>query len=109
LTAVPGASPLQIETARQAAAAVLQRMGRAAEAELVRKGCGDDFLEVRAALLATEQTATRVALLERALHCYADPDFWDAEPCEAMLAYHDRGDVARAALRGRDGFAQHRD
>ncbi|SFJ12858.1 hypothetical protein SAMN03159338_0866 [Sphingomonas sp. NFR04] len=99
----------QIEAARQAAAAVLVDLGRLAEAGMVARGQGDDFLEVRAALLAVRRASSRVALLERALHCYADPDFWDAEPCEAMLAYHDRGDVARAALRGRDGFAQHRD
>ncbi|PVX28801.1 hypothetical protein [Sphingomonas pokkalii] len=99
----------QIEAARQAAATVLAAMGRAAEAEMVVRGQGDDFLEVRTALLAVQRASSRVALLERALHCYADPDFWEAEPCEAMLAYHDRGDVARAALRGRDGFAQHRD
>ncbi|OAN66740.1 hypothetical protein A7X12_10730 [Sphingomonas sp. TDK1] len=99
----------QLEFARQAAAAVLAETGRAAEADMVVRGQGDDFLEVRTALLAVQRAGSRVALLERALHCYADPDFWDAEPCEAMLAYHDRGDVARAALRGRDGFAQHRD
>lgn len=95
--------------ARQAAAAVLADIGRAADAEIVARGQGDDFLEVRTALRAVEQAHRRLALLERALHCYADPDFWDAEPCEAMLAYHDRGYIARAALRGRDGFAQHRD
>jgi hypothetical protein len=101
--------PSSLDVVRQAARAVLTEMGRFSEAEVVALGKGDDFLEVRTALLAVERTGRRVALLERALRCYADPDFWEGEPCEATLAYHDRGDIAREALQGREGFARHRD
>lgn len=94
---------------RQAAWAVLTQKGRFSDAEVVAVGKGDDFLEVRTALLAVERVSRRAALLERALQCYADPDFWEGEPCEAMLAYRDCGEIAREALQGREGFARHRD
>lgn len=98
-----------IDVVRQAAWAVLTQKGRFHDADIVARGKGDDFLEVRTALLAVERANRRIALLERALRCYADPDFWEGEPCEATLAYHDRGETARAALEGREGFARHRD
>jgi hypothetical protein len=98
-----------IEEAREVAADLLGRSGRRQDASIVAAGSGDDFSEVRTALAALERRANRLDLIERALRCYADPSFWDEEMPEASLAFHDKGDIARSELAGRDMFAQHRD
>ncbi|WP_448663988.1 hypothetical protein ACG3SL_04725 [Sphingomonas sp. CJ20] len=112
MTTMPPAqapAPTALETARQIAADMLAQTGRADDARIVAHGGGDDFIEVRIALAAAGRTASRSALIERALRCYADPTFWDGEPFEAALAYHDQGVIARAGLLGREMFGQHRD
>lgn len=100
--------------ARRIAASYLTATGRPDDARMVIEGKGDDFVEVRVALqalgdAAAGDTAARVGRLERALACYADASFWDADCAEASLAFHDRGDIARSALAGKELYAVHRD
>lgn len=97
-----------LRQARQIAASYLQESQRGFEADVVLRGGGDDFQEVQVAVRALAATASRLDLLERALHCYADEAFWDGEIAEATLSFHDQGDVARAALDGKEFYA-HRD
>lgn len=97
------------EDARRAAAQLLERLGRTEDANIVRAGGGDDFLEVRVALHALSDMAAKVQRLERALRCYADETLWEAHPHSEPLAAHDRGAMARAALAGREAFELHRD
>jgi len=97
-----------VEEARALAAAALEAIGRADDAGIVRAGGGDDFPEVRVALAVLDAARERTGLLERALLYYADADLWEAEVAESALAFHDRGEVARSALAGRDLFV-HRD
>lgn len=100
---------ISIALARQVAAAYLDGLGRSNDARIVTNGGGDDFPEVRIALAAGQAAQRRAALLERALRCYADPSFWDAEGADASLAHHDLGEIARSALLGKEHYAQHRD
>lgn len=98
-----------IELARQIAASLLAADGRLADARIVTAGGGDDFTETRLAMQITRTAANHAARLERALRCYADATFWDADCPEASLAFHDQGEIARSALMGRELYAQHRD
>lgn len=98
-----------IDKARRIAAELLIAKGRGDDARIVASGGGDDFAEVQIARCVTEATHAEVARLERALRCYADPSFWDAECPEASLAFHDEGEIARSALTGKELYAQHRD
>lgn len=98
-----------IEAARLAAAAWLESRGRTSDAAIVRQGGGDDFAEVQAALWALAASAGKLRRLERALQCYADESFWEAPAHSACLAAHDAGEIARAALDGRELFGLHRD
>lgn len=98
-----------IEQARVVAASFLRAKGCEADARTVLSGGGDDFPEVRLALAAASSERETVTRLERALHCYADPTFWDVDAPEASLAFYDRGEIARAALAGKELFASHRD
>lgn len=98
-----------IEDARRIAAEVLRNAGQSRDADFVAVGGGDDFPEVRIALETLNGTSERLSLLNRALRCYADPTFWDDEVAEASLAFHDKGEIARSALIGKDLYAQHRD
>ncbi|WP_019834376.1 hypothetical protein [Sphingomonas sp. PR090111-T3T-6A] len=100
---------MDIRKARKAAASYLAAQGKAVDAEIVRKGGGDDFPEVAIAVALLRQDGDELGRYERALRSYADPGFWDAEIAEAALAYHDQGLIARAALDGRELFAMHRD
>jgi len=95
--------------ARRIAAGYLTTMGRPDDACVVREGNGDDYGEVRVALQALSETAARADRLERALACYADPTFWEAECAEAALAFHDQGEIARSAFAGKELYALHRD
>lgn len=98
-----------IEQARRIASDLLAADGRAADAGIVAGGGGDDFVEVQMARRMIEATSAHAARLERALRCYADLSFWDAECMEASLAFHDQGEIARSALVGKELYAQHRD
>lgn len=95
--------------ARRVAATHLTAIGRTDDAGIVLAGRGDDFAEVRVAVRALGEMAVRVARVEGALACYAEADFWDAECPEASLAFHDRGEIARSALAGKELHALHRD
>jgi hypothetical protein len=97
------------DAARIAAAEALTRAGRSADAAMVRSGRADDFPEVQAAQFALTDLSARTARLERALRCYADETFWEAHLNSEPLAVHDNGDIARAALLGKESFQQHRD
>ena len=98
-----------LDQARALAADILTQRGQGSDARIVRQGGGDDFPEVRLAMALHQALAPRLRRYERALQTYADGAFWDADIAEATLAYHDRGDVARAALAGKELFALHRD
>lgn len=98
-----------IDEARIAAAACMDRRGRQTEADIVRAGGGDDFPEMQAALHALSRMSAKVERLERALQCYADGTFWDADLYTESLAIHDAGQIARMALAGKELFQQHRD
>lgn len=98
-----------LKSARQIAASLLAADGRLTDARIVAAGEGDDFNEVRLAMRITKTAANHAARLERALRCYADATFWDADCPEASLAFHDQGEIARSALIGRELYAQHRD
>ena len=100
---------MRLQKAREAAADYLAAQGKAADAEIVRKGGGDDFPEVAIAMALLRQDEDERRRYERALQSYADPGFWDAEIVEATLAYHDQGIIARAALEGFELFEIHRD
>lgn len=95
--------------ARMLAADFLRARGKGTDAEIIDAGGGDDFPEVMLARSVVISMADRVRQLERALRCYADPTFWDDDDPFASLAYHDRGEIAKDALRGREAFARHRD
>jgi hypothetical protein len=99
----------RIRYARDLAAALLRAEGKEDDAQRILNGQGDDYPEVKLASSAVAANLDRVARLERALRCYADPTFWDEENPDAALALHDRGEIARAALKGRELFDQHRD
>ena len=98
-----------LKEARRAAAASLERVGRQADAAIIVTGGGDDFAEVQSALLALSALSAKVGRLERALRCYADETFWEADLHAESLAGHDGGEIARAALAGKEMFQQHRD
>lgn len=98
-----------LDQARLLAADVLARRGQDADAGIVRRGGGDDFPEVQLALALQKTHMAQLRRYERALRTYADATFWEGEMAEAALAYHDQGDVARAALDGKELFALHRD
>jgi hypothetical protein len=94
-----------IVAAREIAAEHLIESGRSGEADIVRKGGGDDFPEVQIALRAITRLAERIGRLERALDHYADEAFWGGGDCHAALAFHDSGTVARQTLDGKDPLA----
>jgi hypothetical protein len=96
-------------TARHIAAQYLDSIGRIIDAKIVSDGGGDDFLEVVIALRSIKAMSIQTTRLRRALDCYADPTFWDDESSEVSLAFHDRGEIARAALIGKELYEQHRD
>jgi hypothetical protein len=100
---------MDIRRAREAAADYLAAQGKAVDADIVRKGGGDDFPEVAIAIALLRQDEDERGRYQRALQSYADPGFWDAEIVEATLAYHDQGIIARAALDGLELFEVHRD
>lgn len=94
--------PETIESARHIAADLLTASGRTVDAQIVLRGSTASSAHVERAVVQT-------AILQRALRCYADVTFWDAECPEASLAFHDRGEIARAALVGKELYGQHRD
>lgn len=96
------------EHARAFAAEVLAAGGRGDLAEIVRRGAGDDFPEVRAAASALGVLASRLQQQAEALRFYADPAFWDDDLPGGPLAFHDKGEMARNVLAGRRPF-YHRD
>jgi hypothetical protein len=98
-----------MDRARRIASELLVAKGRVNDARIVASGGGDDFAEVQIARSITEAAFANVARLERALRCYADPTFWEAECPETSLAFHDAGEIARSALVGKELYAQHRD
>lgn len=97
------------EQVRAAAAQFLKSRGRTADAAVVIAGGGDDFPEVEVARLALDASHAHRLRLELALRFYADPEHWDSDIPDGSLASLDRGDVARAALQGRDQLGSHRD
>jgi hypothetical protein len=101
--------PAPVVEARSVAAHFLEAHGQDAQARIVRAGAGDDFPEVQVALLTLESLTRKLERYGRALGSYAAADFWEAECPEAALAFHDRGEVARAALAGRELFELHLD
>jgi hypothetical protein len=98
-----------ISEARLIAAAYLDSAGRRDGARAVSDGKGDDYTQARVARQAMSAAAERIGCLERALGCYADRTFWEAEFPEASLAFHDGGEIARSALNGKELYALHRD
>ncbi len=98
-----------VEQVRALAAKVLSARGRTADAAIVISGGGDDFPEVGVARLALDASQAHRLRLELALRFYAEPEHWDSEVPDGSLASLDRGDVARAALQGRDQLGSHRD
>lgn len=95
--------------ARALAAGYHEAHGRDDQARMIRAGGGDDFPEVQVALLAARAARPRIDLYRRALDNYADNGFWAGEFPEAALAFHDAGEIARAALAGREMYELHRD
>lgn len=87
----------------------LQKAGRSADARIVASGGGDDFAEVTVAVAAFRAASERADRLERALRCYADDGFWDDQANGTSLAFYDQGEVARAALLGKELYNVHRD
>jgi len=96
------------KTARGFAAEVLAAGGRDDLADMIRRGDGDDFPEVRAAMAALGGLSDRLGQHAEALRVYADPGFWDDDLPGGSLACHDKGEVARNVLTGRRPF-HHRD
>lgn len=97
-----------VEQARVFAAQVLAASGRGDLAEIVRRGGGDDFPEVMAAVAALDGLTDRLRRQAEALRFYADPGFWEDDLPGGPLAGHDRGEMARNVLAGRRPF-YHRD
>ncbi|PXA84830.1 hypothetical protein DMC47_39435 [Nostoc sp. 3335mG] len=93
---------ISVAEAREWAASVHDGAGHDDMARAIRSGGGDDFFEVKVALLARSAMLQQVTRYKIALGVYADDSFWDAEIPEASLAFHDGGEVARAALAGLD-------
>ena len=93
-----------ITRARAFAAEVLAAGARDDLAEIVRRGGGDDFPEVTAAIAVLGGLSDRLRQHAEALRVYADPDFWDDDLPGGPLAHHDRGEIARNALAGRRPF-----
>lgn len=98
-----------LDQARSIAATYLESGGHGAQACVVRTGGGDDFIEVKIALLALLAVRGEQQRYRQALANYADAEFWEAELPEATLAFHDRGEIARLAIAGRDLLDPHRD
>jgi hypothetical protein len=93
---------ISITEAREWAASVHDDGGSKNVAAIIRSGRGDDFSEVKVALLARTAMLQQITRYRIALDVYADEGFWNAEIPEASLAFHDIGEVARAALAGLD-------
>lgn len=93
--------PELLPAARSAAIAYLEAQGYPGEAALIKKGEGDDFLEVRIAAFALNLQSERLAVLEAALGIYARKDFWRPDEAGLIPAESDDGRVARDALAGR--------
>ncbi len=91
--------------ARRVAAAYFREAGRDDIERAILAGQGDDFPEVQVALLALRDLGAKLERFERALNAYADKDFWGDGNCYAALAFHDQGEIARAALAGNDILA----
>ncbi|HEV7287879.1 hypothetical protein [Sphingomonas sp.] len=98
-----------VDQIRALAAQALKNRGRAADAAIVSSGGGDDFPEVEVARLALTASHADRLRLELALRFYAEAEHWDSDVPDASLAVFDRGEVARAALQGRDQLGSHRD
>jgi hypothetical protein len=98
-----------LEKARAIASDFWEEQGQTAQAAIVRSGGGDDFPEVRVAMLALRSCQTSIERYRHALSNYAEDDFGDAEIPETTLAFHDRGELARLTLEGRDPLYPHRD
>jgi len=84
--------------ARLAAGRLLSDRGYAREAEIILRGEGDDFAEVRIALALQRQWAARDRRLATALRTYADADFWAGAGAADSPALADQGALARSAL-----------
>jgi len=84
--------------ARLAAGRLLSDRGYAREAEIILRGEGDDFAEVRIALALQRQWAARDRQLAAVLRTYADADFWDGAGAAEPPALADHGALARSAL-----------
>ena len=95
----------KLADARRIAAAHFHEVGRDDIERAVLAGQGDDFPEVQVALLAIRDLGTKLERFKRALDAYADRDFWGDGDCYAALAFHDQGEIARAALAGNDILA----
>lgn len=93
---------ITVAEAREWAAAIHHDAGRGDMVRMIRSGLGDDFPEVKVALLARTAMLREVARYRIALGVYADDGFWDADVPEASLAFHDGGEIAKAALAGLD-------
>jgi hypothetical protein len=91
--------------ARLIAAAHVRRAGRDDIGQMIVAGQGDDFPEVEIALATLRTVTGTIERFERALSAYADRDFWGDGDCHAALAFHDQGEIARAALAGTDILA----
>ncbi len=100
---------MEIRTARTLAASYLAANGRADQADIILRGGGDDFPEVQLAVQLWRMAGGELRRYRQALLAYADGAFWDGDCPEASLAFHDRGDVARGALAGKELFQLHRD
>jgi hypothetical protein len=86
-----------IDRARRIAGNYLSTRGYGKEAEMVRHGAGDDFVEVRVALHLIDQEEQETRRYRTALELYAEPEFWDYGSAD-----EDQGRLARDALAGRE-------
>jgi len=97
-----------IDTARNIVAITLRASGREDLAKMMLQGAGDDLPELSATVAALTDLYGQHARLKQALQFYADESCWDDDLPGGALTMHDRGEVARNALLGRDIF-RHRD
>ncbi|WP_417611998.1 hypothetical protein [Parasphingorhabdus sp.] len=100
--------PNTVIIARDIAATTLRATGRPDLAKMVLNGSGDDLPEVSATTAALTELHKGHDLLKQALQFYADESCWDDELPGGPLTMHDRGEIARAVLAGKDPF-HHRD
>ena len=100
--------PKTIIIARDVAATTLLASGRPDLAKIVLSGSGDDLPEVSATAVALTELDADHDLLKQALQFYADESCWDDDLPGGALTMHDRGEIARTVLAGKDPFC-HRD